>query len=43
MTQHPAGEEREQLELQDELDAAEGFDGWDVFDLPEDDEEPEAA
>jgi hypothetical protein len=31
----------EQLELQDELDAREGFDGWDVF--GQDDEEAEAA
>ena len=33
----------EQLELQDELDAAEGFDGWDIFQPAEDDEEAEAA
>jgi len=28
----------EQLELQDELDALEGFDEWEIFDKPEDEE-----
>ena len=28
----PSQPSGEQLELQDELDAQEGFDGWDVFD-----------
>jgi hypothetical protein len=42
VTQHRGREGREQLEIQDELDAAEGFDDWDVFAEPDDDEE-EAA
>jgi hypothetical protein len=32
----------DQLELQDELDAAEGYDGWDIFSAPADEEEDEA-
>jgi hypothetical protein len=32
----PSQRPGEQLELQDELDAAEGFDGWDVFEQSED-------
>jgi hypothetical protein len=33
----------EQLELQDELDAAEGFDGWDIFEPADDEGQAEAA
>jgi hypothetical protein len=31
-------QELEQLDIDDELDAQEGFDGWDIFD---DEDEPE--
>jgi hypothetical protein len=32
----------EQLELQDEIDAAEGYDEWAIFSAPADDEEDAA-
>lgn len=34
-TNRSSGSDDEQLELQDELEAREGFDGWDVFDEDE--------
>ena len=43
MTDRPLTEVPEQLSIDDELDAAEGFTDWDVFGPVDDDEDEELA